>query len=277
MGMADLDAVRDRFLATARRSVDTIDGRAWEAFDTGDGSPTLVALPGAVGGGEGHFFLAEQLRPEVRVIAAGLPAVGTVSEAVSGLRAFLQARGASRPILLGASFSGLIVQAYVRAFPHDVAAIILSHTGVLDRARVKPSLRAARVVGALPVPVTRFMLRLLVRALVRKAPQAAFWRDLYSDFIAATGRDLLVSRYLLTADFCAGPGWSPDDLRDWPGRVLIIDSDDDRVASEATRARLRSLYPQAEVATFKGAGHSTAIARPEEYARTIRRFVRGER
>ncbi len=277
MGTTDLGGLRDRFLATTRKSVDTIDGLAWEAFDTGDGSPTLVALPGAVGGGEGHFCLAEHLRPELRVIAAGLPAVSRVGEAVSGLRAFLQARGAPRPVLLGASFSGLIVQAYVRAFPDDVAAIILSHTGVLDRSRVKPSLRAARVVGALPVPVTHFMLRLLVRALVRKAPQAAFWRDLYAGFIDATGRDLLVSRYLLTADFCSGSGWSPDDLRGWPGRVLIIDSDDDRVASEATRARLRALYPGAEVATFPGAGHSSAIARPEEYARTVRRFVLGER
>lgn len=276
MAIGDLGALRDRFLANTRKSTDTIDGHAWVSFDTIEGSPTLVALPGAVGGGESHFCLAEHLRSDLRVIATGFPAFSRMDQAVMGLRAFLQARGVSRPILLGASFSGLIVQAYVRAFPADVAAIVLSHTGVLDRSRVKPSLRAARVVGALPVSVTRLMLRLLVRAMVKDAPGAAFWRDLYADFISATGREAFVSRYLLTADLCAAAEWSRDDLREWPGRVLIIDSDDDRVASEKARVRLRELYPDAEVATFKGTGHSTAITRPEEYAGAIRRFILGE-
>lgn len=276
MAIGDLGAMRDRFLANTRKSTDTIDGQAWDSFDTVEGSPTLVALPGAVGGGEGHFCLAEQLRSDLRVVAAGLPAFSRVDQAVPGLRALLQARGVSRPILLGASFSGLLVQAYVRAYPEDVSAIVLSHTGALDRSRVTPSLRAARVVGALPASVTRLMLRLLVRVMVKDAPQAAFWRDLYSEFLDATGRDLFVSRYLLTADLCATAHWSRDDLRDWPGRVLIIDSDDDKVASERARAALRELYPQAEVASFKGTGHSTAIARPEEYALTIRRFILGE-
>ena len=273
MGIGDLGALRDRFLATTERRVEVIDGLAWETFDTGAGSPTLVTLPGAVGGGEGSFFLAEQLRADIRVVAAGVPAVSRVAEAIRGLRACLRARGAFQPVLLGASYSGLIVQAYVRAFPDEVSAIILSHTGVLDPSRAKPSLRAARVARTLPVSIMRLMLRGLVRALTRGAPQAAFWRDLYRRFIDETGRDQLVSRYRLTADLCSTARWSAEDLRAWPGRILIIESDDDRVASPESRWRLRALYPRAEVATFKGTGHSTAIARPDEYAATVRRFV----
>jgi pimeloyl-ACP methyl ester carboxylesterase len=271
----DPATIRERFLATAERRTAVADGQEWETFDTGTGSPTLVALPGAVGGGEAAFYLAEQLRPGIRVVASSIPAVKRMDQAVHGLRECLQARGVERPVLLGASYSGLIIQAYVRAFPAEVGAMILSHTGVLDPSRARSSLNAARVVGFLPLPVTRALLRLLVRALTRNAPHAAFWRETYGRFIDATSKDLLVSRYLLTADLCSGTEWSAGDLRDWPGRILIIDSDDDKVASADTRRRLRALYPEAEVATFKGTGHSTAIARPREYSEVVRDFILG--
>ena len=273
METGELVEVRNRFLESCALRVERIEGLSWEAFDTGPGSPTLVTLPGAVGGGEASFFLAERLRPRLRVVALNLPAFSTIDQAIRGLRACLQARGVRRPILLGASYSGLIVQAYVRAYPDEVRAIILSHTGVLDPARVKANERAARVMGALPLGISRLLLRGLVRALTRDVPDAPFWRQLYRGFNKETPKHLLVSRYLLTADLCASARWTAEDLRGWSGRVLIIDSNDDRVASRETRARLHALYPRAEVATFPGTGHSTAMARPVEYAETIRRFV----
>lgn len=270
----DLRSALDRFRASTPRRMVSIAGLEWESFDTVEGSKTLVALPGAVGGGEASFLLAENLRPQIRVVACGIPAVSSVEQAVGGLHACLDACGVSRAVLLGASYSGLIVQAYVRAYPEEVAGIILSHTGVPERARVPASRRAARLVRALPTGFTRGLLRLLVRALTRDVPGSSFWRDLYADFIAECDRKLLESRYLLTADLCSTARWAPDDLRAWPGRVLIVDSDDDRVASAVTRTKLHALYPRAEVRTFHGTGHSTAMARPREFAEVVRRFMR---
>ena len=64
--------------------------------------------------------------------------------------------------------------------------------------------------------------------------------------------------------------FSPDDLADWPGRILLIESTHDEAFSPAARAALRALYPQAQLRTFGGGGHAVMVGEPAEYVAAVR-------
>ena len=95
-------------------------------------------------------------------------------------------------------------------------------------------------------------------------------RNPASPAAAALGKNRTFS---LFGEFAGQTGYKPDDLDGWRGRVLIMDADDDPHMPAATRLALRALYPQAEVHSFSGTGHSAAIVDPDGYAQVIRRFL----
>jgi hypothetical protein len=64
-----------------------------------------------------------------------------------------------------------------------------------------------------------------------------------------------------------------NDLKEWHGKILIIDSDDDPAIGAKDRALLRETYPQAEVQTFRDAGHASSILKREETFSIIRNFL----
>ena len=66
--------------------------------------------------------------------------------------------------------------------------------------------------------------------------------------------------------------FAPDELASWPGRVLILESDEDIVTPEQ-RAELRRRYLQARVHTFHGAGHTPWMSHKEEYLSVINEFL----
>jgi hypothetical protein len=65
---------------------------------------------------------------------------------------------------------------------------------------------------------------------------------------------------------------APDDLASWPGRVLILESDEDILTPEQ-RAELRRCYPRAVVHTFRGAGHTPWMSHKKEYLSVINEFL----
>jgi pimeloyl-ACP methyl ester carboxylesterase len=81
-----------------------------------------------------------------------------------------------------------------------------------------------------------------------------------------------MSRVRLQAEF-GSRKWSPSDLAVWPGRVLLLEGEDDPLFPPAARARLRALYPAAQVHRFAGTGHAAAVLKPEEYADVVTRFL----
>jgi hypothetical protein len=52
-------------------------------------------------------------------------------------------------------------------------------------------------------------------------------------------------------------------LRLWPGRVMVLDADDDPLMPNVKQVALRTLYPQAEMHRFFQTGQSVAILDPE--------------
>ena len=263
-------ALNDRY-ARFKRDVPvhttTIDGVTWRWFEQGQGTPALVILPGAVGGADLFFALLETLTPHVRVLGIDLPYGEDAGILMRHLDALLEERGVHDAVFLGASFSGLFVQAFARRYPQRTRALILSHTGALDPARAERQRQYARRTARIPTTITRGLLRLVVRLLLRGVDDRRFWVARYDEALAALDRDALVSRYLLEASIeeCRDPSWH--------GEVLVIHSDNDAIAKPQERARLRAQYPQARWREFRGAGHSSYTKDPDAYARALLAFL----
>ncbi len=66
----------------------------------------------------------------------------------------------------------------------------------------------------------------------------------------------------MTYDFMCNYRFTKDDLSDWNGEILIMESDDDNSVDETARKELKGLYPKACIYTFHQAGHARFSARP---------------
>jgi pimeloyl-ACP methyl ester carboxylesterase len=118
------------------------------------------------------------------------------------------------------------------------------------------------------------MLRLSMRKSLVDAPkQRGFWQAYSNEMINQITKADLTARYRVAVDFDVSCSFAPEDLKSWPGQILIMEGDDDPVAESRTREALTALYPQARMHTFHGSGHVASIAKPDEYVAVIRGFL----
>ena len=82
----------------------------------------------------------------------------------------------------------------------------------------------------------------------------------------------ILSNFWRTIDYC-DQVFTPHDLADWPGKVLLVMAEDDPSTPEAVRAGMNVLYPGARLHLFHGTGHATSVLDEEEYQAVIGRFL----
>jgi pimeloyl-ACP methyl ester carboxylesterase len=263
----ELAAFRARHTA---RSL-THGGVRWRYYAGGGGDPVLLRLSGALGLAEFSFQQISLFERQFRVITPDYPAVASLGQMIEGLIAILDAEGAERAHVSGGSFGGMLAQALARRAPERIASLVLSHTGAPDGKRRRVG---TAIVAALPIQ----LLRALLKARLGRTLDAAdpFWRRYFDRAVERMTKADIMSRVRLQAEFGA-QRWSSEDLARWPGRVLLIEGEDDPLFRPAARARLRALYPTAEVYQFRGTGHAAAVLKPEEYAAVVTRFLLEER
>ncbi|HEX8337883.1 MAG TPA: alpha/beta hydrolase [Pyrinomonadaceae bacterium] len=140
-----------------------------------------------------------------------------------------------------------------------------------------------RLMRLLPFPLMRGLMRMeLSRHFDAPAPPehaervAEFRRRLDHYFDHTLTKRTLLSRVALSVDFNRNERYAPADSADWPGRVLIVESDDDPMVPAEERRRLRETYPRALVCTFAGAGHMIPLLRLEELVGVIKAFLKDD-
>ncbi len=251
------------------------DGVEWTYRATGNGTQALLLLPGAVGSGEAFFTLTPFLIDTHRILAIAYPRVDSLARLLDGLRAILDREGLESTDMVGGSFGGLIAQAFLRRFPQRTRRIALSATGPAKVERAASNQRWSQRVGRLPIVVSRALLRTIVRVSLKKVTtDRAFWRSFYGRAIAGITRDELVARYALSADIDRHGPPSLAALPEWRGEILILEGDADRISRGSSRQTLRSLFPDARVKTFAGAGHAISIERRDEWTAAVAEFLR---
>jgi pimeloyl-ACP methyl ester carboxylesterase len=249
-------------------------GVEWQYRAAGTSPHGLLLLPGAVGDADAYFTLEPLLRATHKLIAVAYPPVDTLSALLDGLLYILDREGIDSTDVVGGSFGGMVAQAFLRRFPQRTRRIVLSATGPAKPARAVSNQKFARILGRLPMGVTRALLRAIVRVSLKPVSgDRRFWRGFYFGAIARLSREELVARYALSADIDRHGPPSPAGLQEWVGALLILEGDDDRIAHGAARDSLKSLYPRARIHTFPGAGHAISAERRHEWAAEIATFL----
>jgi pimeloyl-ACP methyl ester carboxylesterase len=251
------------------------DGVEWTYRAVGSGTHGLLLLPGAVGSGEAFFTLTPFLVDTHRLLAIAYPQVDSLARLLDGLRAILDREGLESTDMVGGSFGGLVAQAFLRRFPQRTRRIVLSASGPARVERAASNAKWSRRVGRLPIGVSRALLRAIVRGSLKKVTaERGFWRGFYRRAIDAVSRDDLVARYALSADIDRHGPPSLAAVPEWRGAIMILEGDADRISRGSSRQALRSLFPDAQLKTFAGAGHAISIERRDQWTAAVTGFLR---
>jgi len=273
----------ERFRATHPSKVLAADDLTWQYISCGQGQEAILLLPGGTGFGEGFFRYILALEAEYRIVSPMYPPVTTMARLADGLVTILEGDGIHRANILGQSLGGMVAQVLVRKYPSKVKSLILTHTTTtsppVDQAialeRQKEIERLQRLLAFLPLWLLRSVSRKrLFRHLSgMEAEDKEFWKAYLSEMLSFVSKEYVIASNRCQLDFFQSYAFSRDDLVEWPGKVLILESDTDLHLGPSERTALRTLYPQAQVHTFHGTGHLTLIVNPGEFLSVVRSFL----
>jgi pimeloyl-ACP methyl ester carboxylesterase len=252
-----------------------IAGTEWSYLLGGQGDETMLILPGGERIGDFAFPLFQQFEHDYRCLYPAYPPLPGMSGLVDGLAALLDALAIERVILFAASFGGDVGQCFVRKYPQRVTRLILMNTGIPDKELGRATARSKPLVTLLPLSIVRWLVgTILSRAVAVRPEERLFWRAVMRELVAQFTRADIVSSFDDTIDYRVNYCFSAEDLEDWPGKMLILQSDDDAATRPEMRAALRGLYPRAQVHTFHRAGHVPFLSQPDEFYPLVGAFLR---
>jgi len=254
--------------------------RKWEYITCGRGEQTLLLLPGALSVGESTFPLISALENGYRIIAPSYALSLTMTGLCAGLAHILETEALPQAHVIGGSYGGLVAQYFVRQYPDQTRSLILSHTFLLTPSLAKPLWIAGKLFPLLPRKLFASILRIRLNKMLvstlraAKHPESEFWRAYLDEAIASELlKEVFIHQNKSLLDLARQSRFTPDDLKAWPGRILIIESEDDPAITARDRALLRGTYPNAQVHTFCDAGHASSILKRAEVVSLIRSFI----
>jgi pimeloyl-ACP methyl ester carboxylesterase len=262
------------FRTTHPRERVDLSGTSWSYLSGGKGTETILILPGGERIGDVAFPVFQEFEEEYRCLYPSFPPFSTMGALIDGLAALLDQVSIEQVILFAASFGGDVGQCFVRKYPDRVSKLILLNTGIPDERLGRATKRGKPLVTALPLGIVRFLIwKILGRALSVRPEEQLFWQAMMHELVSHLTRADLFSSFDETIDYRLNYHFSPNDLKNWPGKVLILQSDDDPATKLEMRKALRDLYPQAKVHMFHQAGHTPFLSHPYEFYPVVRTFL----
>jgi 3-oxoadipate enol-lactonase len=261
------------------RSLKTKDGRfAYEAAGDPNKTP-LVFLHGIGGAARAWRGQIAAFGDRYRALAwdmpgyggsAALPSVsiGTLADAVED---FLQAIGGPRPILVGHSIGGMIVQQWLTRHPRTAAAVVLAQTSPafgkaegdwqkqFIAARLGPLGRGETMKSLAPG---------LVKELVGESPDARGMevaRDCMGSVPEASYRAMMLALLGFDQRKALGNIAVP---------TLVLSGSKDKNAPAPMMAKMATYIPGAAYVELEGAGHLVNLERPEAFNGALDQFLK---
>ena len=257
----------------------TSDGRfSYEA--AGDAAlPRLVFLHGIGGAARAWRGQLDFFRDRYRTIAWDMPGYGgsaplpTVSIAAlaGALQDFLQQVGAIKPIIVGHSIGGMIVQQWLAKSPHIAGAVVLAQTSpafgkpdgdwqkAFIDARLGPLDRGETLASLAPS---------LVKELVGDDPDISgmeLARDCMASVPEATYRATMLA--LMGFDL-------RNALKNIAVPTLVLSGSKDNNAPAPMMAKMASYIPSAKYVELEGVGHLANLERPVAFNAALEDFLK---
>jgi 3-oxoadipate enol-lactonase len=257
----------------------TADGRfGYEA--AGEASlPPLVFLHGIGGAARAWRGQLDAFGDRYRAIAWDMPGYGgsaplatvSIASLADALQDFLQATCATKPIIVGHSIGGMIVQQVLAKNPDIARAVVLAQTSpafgkpdgdwqknFID-ARLGPLDRGETLVSLAPA---------LVKELVGDNPDARgleLARDCMASVPSATYRATMLA--LMGFDLRAA-------LKNIAVPTLVLSGARDNNAPAPMMAKMATYIPAATYVEIEGAGHLLNLERPDAFNAALDQFLK---
>lgn len=252
-------------------------GYTWEYLASGQGKGTLVLLTGGLNSSEVWFKIISAFEKTYRVIAVRYPNVATLVEIVEGVIAILDAEHIQHAHVLGESLGGMVAQSLVRRYPDRVASMILASTAAPVETQAPRMKRLELLVRLMPAGVLRSLSvkRVLSLLVGMPADERAFWQAFLTEQVVLYAtKSWLISQYKLLVDYCEHYHFTPEDLAQWTGPILILAADNDEIVQRIAPGSLARYYPRASTHIFHEAGHSPPLTKRQEYIEVVQEFLR---
>jgi pimeloyl-ACP methyl ester carboxylesterase len=251
-----------------------VEGTRWTYIAAGSGEESLLLLPGALGVTDMGWEHIVDFAQRYRVVSPDYAPLRSMDALVAGIAGILAHEGIERAHVIGGSYGGFVAQIFVRRHPERTASLTLSHTLPPDAASGQMIQATLSYLSLIPMFLLRRMVGNRLRALLpEKSPETTLTHAIFDEVVRhRMKKEDLISSYWRLVDFNQGE-FTPDDLAEWPGRILLMMSDDDPSIPEPVRVALRATYPEAEEHLFHGTGHAAAAIRPDEYRAVIEGFI----
>jgi 3-oxoadipate enol-lactonase len=187
------------------------------------------------------------------------------------LQEFLQQIGASRPVLVGHSIGGMIVQEWLTKYPHVAGAVVLAQTspafGKADGdwqtqfidARLGPLDRGETMKTLAPS---------LVKELVGDNPDAdgmQVARDCMASVPEASYRAMMLALLGFDQRKALGNVAVP---------TLVLSGSNDKNAPAPMMAKMATYIPSATYVELEGAGHLVNLERPKAFNAALEQFLK---
>ena len=259
----------------------TADGRFGYEAAGQPASPPLVFLHGIGGAARGWRGQIEAFGDRYHAIAWDMPGYGgsaplaavSIVTLADALQDFLQATGAAKPILVGHSIGGMIVQQWLTKHPDSAAAVVLAQTspafGKADGdwqkefigARLGPLDRGETMVSLAPS---------LVRELVGDDPDPA-GTELARDCMAAVPEASYRASMLALLGFDQRGA-----LKNIAVPTLVLSGTKDKNAPAPMMAKMATYIPSATYVELEGVGHLVNLERPKTFNAALDSFLRAK-
>jgi pimeloyl-ACP methyl ester carboxylesterase len=257
-------------------------GQAWRFIDSATpemeaGGPPVLMLTGATTVAEVSFQSIAHFAGQHRVIAPDYPPLKSLKELFTALMALLDRLGVGTFDLMGGSYGGWIAQSLVRMVPQRVRRMVLAAIGPPNPENSRQLARMLPLFRWVPMGILRGMINRSFSRLdtsLTEYPEMALLWALTSEVLETRlQRGDLLALLERLIDQTRNYTFSPRDLQNWPGKILMVFGSEDPASTLEKRQAMQALYPQAEMVVFEGGQHGIALTHQAQYFAAIEKFL----
>lgn len=252
--------------------------KTWHYIAAGRGERAVVFLTGAFLPADMWFYQITALADHYRILAPdayALQGLFDLDQICWLLEEMLKAEGLQQATFVGLSAGGGVIQYLLQERSFLIADAVLSHCGAImyDEKGARQGRRLVRLARILPVSIIR---RIVIRQTSGQPPAGSDWIAFhdayYQEQASKLSKEMFLSFMQLGLDTRRRFVFEPEDVAAWPGRMLLLTSEDDDF-SYSQLDILQERYPRAEKQVFEAGGHHTYLFFPDVYTTALEEFL----